>query len=53
MDVRITIEPADALAAMQPDEEVISHIVSALYGRMGDFGWRRVQVDRIPEAKDE
>lgn len=49
MNIRLVIEPTDKLAAKQPDEEIISHVVSALYGRMGDYGWLSVRVDQIPE----
>lgn len=51
MNIKITIEPADALAAHQSNKEVLSHILSALYGRMGDYGWKSVKVELIPEAK--
>ena len=44
IDIRVKIEPVDPLAEKQSDEEIISHITSALYGRMGDFGWRSVDV---------
>jgi len=51
MNVKVTIEYADALATKQSDGEVLSHILSALYGRMGDFGWRSVRVEQIPESE--
>jgi hypothetical protein len=51
MNIKVTIEPADALAARQSDEETLSHILSALYGRMGVYGWRTVRVELIPEAE--
>jgi hypothetical protein len=51
MNIKVSIEPADAMAAKQSDGEVMSHILSALYGRMGDFGWRSVKVEMIPEAE--
>jgi hypothetical protein len=51
MNIKVTIEPVNALTAKQSDGEVLSHILSALYGRMGDFGWRSVRVELIPETK--
>lgn len=52
MYIRVTIEPADAMAAKKPDAEVLSQILSALYGRMGDNRWRSVRVDQVPEAEE-
>ena len=49
MIIKVTIEPVDALAAKQPDAKVLSQILSALYGRMGDNGWHSVTVEQIPE----
>ena len=53
MIIKVTIEPVDALAAKQSDEEVLSHILSALYCHMGMYGWHSVKVDQLPEPKDE
>lgn len=53
MNIRLTIEPSDILAAKQSDQEIKSHILSALYGRMGDFGWKSVRVDQIPEDYED
>lgn len=49
MHIRVIIEPSDAIAVKQPDAQILSQILSALYGRMGDNGWRSVRVDQIPE----
>ncbi|HWI70141.1 MAG TPA: hypothetical protein VNS88_17545 [Nitrospiraceae bacterium] len=49
MHIRVTIEPADVLAAKKPDAQVLSQILSALYGKMGDNGWHSVTVEQIPE----
>jgi hypothetical protein len=51
VNIKVTIEPADQLAAKQSDKEILSHILSALYGRMGNYGWRSVKVEIIPEVE--
>lgn len=51
MIIKVTIKPTDALAAKRPDREILSQILSALYGRMGDNGWRSVQVEQMPETE--
>ena len=53
MHIAVTIEPADTLSAKRPDKEILSQILSALYSRMGDNGWRSVRVDQVPEYMDE